>query len=195
MKKCIGLLSLMLLGGCATYRVVSPLDLKSGYFTASPAGNTGVKKANIVKSVSVDLDSKSDLVFVPVDPFIRGMIENIGYFKKTINVDELQAEIVRAGVQDKVPNLLDGIGVNKAYTYFKPFLWVTELDRRDATSQNPLVYRRLVLTDPKTLEELFVAEVKYDFVWSGVNDQSTFYPLYNALIDYIKSNSKSYAKK
>ena len=53
-------------------------------------------------------------------------------------------------------------------------------------------YSQLILTDPVTLEDIFICETYLDYVWSGVTDQDNFYPMMNALVDYIRANSSSY---
>ena len=55
-------------------------------------------------------------------------------------------------------------------------------------------YSQFILTDPVTLDDLLVVETHLDFLWTGVNDQNNWYPMFNALIDYIKQNSKGYGK-
>lgn len=71
------------------------------------------------------------------------------------------------------------------------FLWV----RWDTRKEGSTEYLQLVLTDPLTLDDYFIAETVFDMVWAGVNDQNNWYPSLNALIDYIRKNSKTYGKK
>jgi hypothetical protein len=49
-------------------------------------------------------------------------------------------------------------------------------------------YLQLIATNPDTLEDVFVSEVHLDFVWAGVNDQNSRYPLFNALIEWMNKN-------
>ena len=53
-------------------------------------------------------------------------------------------------------------------------------------------YAQFILTDPLTLEEIFITEKYLDYVWAGVNDRTTWYPMFNSFIDYIRENSKTY---
>jgi hypothetical protein len=47
---------------------------------------------------------------------------------------------------------------------------------------------QLIATNPETLDDVFVAEVFMDYVWVGVNDQNSRYPLFNAFIDWVNQN-------
>jgi hypothetical protein len=81
--------------------------------------------------------------------------------------------------------------------YFNEIITPEELQKsivRNGLAANRDLYTQFVLTDPLTLDDLFVVETHLDFIWTGVNDQNNWYPMFNALIDYIKSNSKTYGK-
>ncbi|MEO0510879.1 MAG: hypothetical protein AAF065_13585 [Verrucomicrobiota bacterium] len=69
-------------------------------------------------------------------------------------------------------------------------LWIRWGGRSEGANE----YMQLIITDPLTLEDIFVAETYIDYIWAGVNDQNNFYPLMNALIEYIDLNSESYNK-
>ncbi len=176
-----GALLLAVLCGACTQFQVSEVNPQTGYLSAS-------SQASTVKDKPYDLDSMRGLLLATGGDFVEGQTKNIKYFREVINVDDLQTKIVKAGLQDKVPAITDKIGINKAYTHYRPFLWLHYDTRRDGNKQ----YVQLVLTDPKDLEDLFIAEKHLDYMWAGVNDQTTWYPLFNALIDYIKRNSKAY---
>jgi hypothetical protein len=53
-------------------------------------------------------------------------------------------------------------------------------------------YGQFVLTKPDTLEDILVVEKYLDYVWAGVNDQNTWYPLFNSIVDYIDENSETW---
>jgi hypothetical protein len=182
MKKLTLVLLLGVVIACTQFKVTT-IDPRTGYF---PSG----KKADVIKSERYDLDSMKSLILVSAGTFGEGQVKNINYFEKVINVDQLQAIIVQEGLQDKVPSISDKIGVNKAYTNYKPFLWLRYHTRGEGRQE----YAQFILTDPKDMKGIFIAEKHLDYVWAGVNDQNTWYPLCNALIDYIKENSKTYRK-
>lgn len=180
MRKILIGVFIILLTGCTSLKVAE-INPATGYFP-------GNAKAAIVKSVPFDLDSRKSLILVPNDEFLKGQIENIGYFDTVINFKELERIIISEGLEEKVPSLIDAIGVSKASKSYKPFLWFRFDTRRDGQKK----YAQFILTDPLTLEEIFITEKYLDYVWAGVNDRNTWYPMFNSFIDYIKENSKTY---
>jgi hypothetical protein len=112
----------------------------------------------------------------------------VKFFDQIIKIEELETRIVKAGLAEKVPSIRDRIGLSNAAKHYTPLLWL-RFDTRTSADKR---YAQFILADPLTLEEYFVTETLLDHVWSGVNDQSNWYPMFNSLIDYIKANSKSY---
>ncbi len=184
MTKRILLLSLLVFLASCTSMKVAPLDPNTGRFPTKAV-------ANVVKSEKVELDELRSLLLLPDNDFFKGQIRNINYFDKAITLDDLETLIVQNDLSDKVPSVRDKIGINKAYKAYKPFLWL----RFDVREENGKSYGQLVLTKPDTLEDIFIVEKHFDYVWAGVNDQNTWYPLFNALVDYIDENSGTWAYK
>jgi hypothetical protein len=172
----------LLLSACTSLQVVE-VDARTGYFPSST-------KANAVTSKPVDLDAQKALAVVPNGGFSEGLLTNLGYFDEVITVDELVNRIIAANLTDRVPSITDRIGLNNAAKHYKSFLWLHYESRGTGAQQ----YRQLVLTDALTMEDYFVSETFLDYIWTGVNDQNNWYPMFNALIDYVKSNSKTYRK-
>jgi hypothetical protein len=170
------------LSACTQLKVINT-DPKTGYFPAS-------SKATVIKSTPIDLDSKKALILVPKPDFIEGQIRNIGYFDEVISFETLEKNIVAANLSEKVPSVRDRIGINNAAKNYKYFLWF----RVDSTGSGNNTHTQFILTDPITLEDYFIVDTHLDYLWSGVNDQNNWYPMFNALIDYIKENSKTYKK-
>jgi hypothetical protein len=173
--------------GCTAMQVIKP-DVKTGYFATTKSGPT--KKATVVKSVAFDIDTKKDTLLVSGQDFTPNMVKNIGYFNNVINFKELEEIIIKNNLTDAVPDISSKIGINKAAKAYKPFLWLHWDIRKDNNKQ----YQQLILTDPITLEDYFISETYMDYVWTGVNDQNNYYPAFNSLIDYLKTNSKTYKK-
>ncbi|KUM54662.1 hypothetical protein AR688_15375 [Rheinheimera sp. EpRS3] len=163
---------------------VAQLDPTTGRF---PTKN----QATIVKSSPVDLDSMKSLLLLPDNDFVKGQIGNINYFNATITLDDLETLIIQNDLTEEVPSVREKIGINKAYKAYKPFLWL----RFDTRRENGKEYAQFILTKPDTLEDIFVVEKHLDYVWAGVNDQNTWYPLFNAIVDYIDENSKTWSLK
>lgn len=170
------LLTAIFLQSCSVMKVS---DKKSnGYFAAT-------KSAKILTNLPFDLDNNKQLLVVQNEAFMKGMAEKIGYFDQVITFDELEKEIIKANMQDEVGSLIGKIGINTAYRKYKKFLFL-KIEREN---KNRI---QLKLINPENFEEIFIADTKFDLVWVGVNDSNTFNPLFNALIEYIKSHSKQY---
>ena len=184
MKKILLIGLLLLFTACSNMKV-SQLDPTTNRFKTED-------KAIIVKSIKLDLDKYKSLLLLPNDDFMKGQIQNIKYFDKSITIEELESEIIKNNLIDKVPSITDKIGVSRAAREYKPFLWL-RFDVRDAGEYNKR-YAQFILTNPKTSEDLLIVEKHLDYIWAGVNDQNTWYPLFNAIVDYIDENSKTWAK-
>lgn len=167
---------------CSSMKVAQ-VDPKTGHFPATA-------KATVVVNKPIDLDARKELIVAGNSEFILGQLRNMNYFGEVITVSDLEDRIIKAGLTDKVPTLRDKIGINKAAKHYKPFLLLRIDTRGSGTSE----YARLILTDPLTLEDYFVTETHLDRIWTGVNDQNNWYPMFNALIDYVAQNSKTYKK-
>src|SRR5690554_4478599 len=174
----------LLMSGCSTLKVIE-VDEKTGYFPGTKLD------AKVVKSVDVDLDSVNDLVLVPNGNFTSNMVKNIGYFDEVITFEDLEKIIIMNDLTEEVSSITDRIGINKAAKAYKNFLWI----RWDIRNEGTKEYQQLILTDPITLEDLFIAETYLDYVWAGVTDQYNWYPMMNALIDYIKKNSETFRQE
>jgi len=166
--------------GCTSMKVV-PVDSTTGYFPARA-------KATVVSSKSIDLDQHKQLILVPNNDFLSGELKNIGYFDEVMTFDDMQKAIIQANLGEQIPSMAEMIGINNAAKRYKPFLWFHVKPRGQGTDQ----HIQFILTDATTLEDLLVAETTLDYMWSGVNDQNNWYPMMNALIDYIRANSKTY---
>lgn len=168
---------------CSSLLQVVEVNPETGYFP-------GEKRATVTKSVKIDLDSLNDLVLTPNGDFTSNMVKNIGYFDEVITFEDLENIIIKNELTGQVSSVNDRIGVNAAAKAYKHFLWIRWDSRIDGSKE----YKQLILTDPVTLEDIFICETLLDYVWTGVNDQTNWYPMMNALVDYINSNSKTFRK-
>jgi hypothetical protein len=168
--------------GCGTQLKVAQVDEKSG-FIKSDVGS--IQKATIVKGSKLPINQFKDMAYITGggDWGVK-QLAAINYFNQVVGYDDLQKLVISNGLQEKVPSLNEPIGLNKLYRSYKPFLWVHfKLDHRDNNA-----YLQLIATNPDTLEDVFISEVKLDYKWAGVNDQNSRYPLFNALIEWINQN-------
>lgn len=165
---------------CSSQKVID-IDPTKGRFPGA------AKAATVVLSKPIDLDAKKGLLLIPEDKFVLGMLGKIGYFDEIITFNGLEAAIIKGNLTDKIPTLNSRIGIHNAAKHYKPFLWMHFDTRRDGANS----YRQMILTDPENMEDYFITETYLDVVWTGVNDQYNWYPMFNALIDYVEANSKS----
>lgn len=182
MKRLLLVIISILLSACTSLKVV-PIDPKTGAFPSST-------EAKVVLSKSIDLDERKKIILVPNDVFLKESIINMNYFDEVINYEDLEKIIVQEDLTEKVPSIDGQIGINNAARHYKDFLWFHFL----SVGENPDKKAQFILTDPQTLEDLFVTETHLDYVWKGVNDQYNWYPMLNSFIEYIKTNSKTYQK-
>jgi len=168
--------------GCTSQKVVE-VDPKTGRFPTTATATVTLNKP-------YELDAHRALVIVPNSEFVKGEVVNMHFFTQVMTVEELERAVVQKGLNDKVPTLTDQIGLNNAAKYYAPFLWLHFKHRGTGSDQ----YSQLILTDAATLDDLWIAETHLDYLWAGVNDQHNWYPMFNALIDYLQANSSSYRR-
>lgn len=181
MKKILSLISFFVFISCGTLWVVSERQT-NGKFKAT-------KIAQIVKSIPFTLDAQKTLLVVPNDNYVLGMAENLNYFDRILKFEDFELEIIKDEMQEEVGSLSGKIGLSNAYNKYKPFLCL-QWDE----NEEKLNYIQLKLVNPKNAEELFITEIYMDFIWAGVHDKNTFNPLFNRIIEYIETNSKTFKK-
>lgn len=182
MKRILAILICSFLAGCGTQMKVAAVDEKTGLLK-SDLGS--ISKATVVTAKTMPLAPFKGLAFISGGgDFGVNQLKAVKYFDQVVNYDELQKLVIVNNLQDKVPSLSEPIGLNKLYRAYKPFLWVNF--KRVQKDNKP--YLQLIATNPDTLEDVFVSEVYLDFVWAGVNDQNSRYPLFNALIEWLNKN-------
>jgi hypothetical protein len=182
MKNLLLAAALVFLAACTSMQVTD-IDQKTGYFPSQT-------KAAVLVNKPMDIDARKSLLLVIDDEFVKGQIANIKYFDELMTRTELESRIVQANLSDKVPSVQDRIGINNAAKNYKDFLWF-HFEHKGGRNDGKVQF---ILTDPLTMEDYLVVETELDFVWKGVNDQNNWYPMFNALIDYISQNSKTYRR-
>lgn len=174
--------TLMLLAACGTQMKVADVDPSTG---ALKSDKGTVTKATVVTAKPTSLGKFGGTVFVSSGgEYGINQMKATNLFTEVLNFDDLQKLIVSKNLQDKVPSVGEPIGLSRLSKVYKPFLWVNF--KRINKENKP--YLQMIATNPENLEELFLAEVYLDFVWAGVNDQNSRYPLYNAFIEWARKN-------
>ena len=144
-----------------------------------------VTKAAVLTSKSVSLAKFGGTAYVTNGgEFGVNQLKATNLFAEVLNYDDLQKLIVTNNLQEKVSSVGEPIGLSRLAKAYKPFLWVNF--KRISKDNKP--YLQMIATNPENLEEVFVAEVFLDFIWAGVNDQNSRYPLFNAFIEWARKN-------
>lgn len=170
----------ILLTACATRFTETKTD-KSGYYST---GSEEYSRASTAISENINLNEFRTMAYVDAPDFFVKQTQNIGYFSQVLDKEELETKIIEMELQQKVPDVSSLIGLNNLYKNYKPFLYITiDVEKKGDTD-----YAQLIVKNPLTGKKLFVSEAEMDYVWKGVNDQNTFYPLFNSFIDWINAN-------
>jgi hypothetical protein len=167
--------------GCGTSGKAIKPDA-GGYLATGMNGQA--ERATVTVNDRLEMREMKVTALVTGSDFLLQQIKLLDYFGEVINLDEMQRRIVQKNLQDKVPSLNDRIGINNAARYYGKFTWIHfAAEKRDGKT-----IAKLVVTDPSTSKDVFVAEhplVPQAYVGY---DQTTFYPLFNSLIDWLKAN-------
>lgn len=155
---------------------------QNGYFSST-------KYASTIKAEKIDLDEHKNILVVPRsdNEFVIGMVKNIKYFDQVITFTDLEKDIVKNNKQEEIGSIEGRVGLSNISKKYKKFFYITFYKPSDKKLQ-------LKLINPETTDDLFIAEVNYDIVWSGVYDTNTYNPLFNEFIKYIENNSKTYKR-
>ncbi|MCX6256400.1 MAG: hypothetical protein NTW49_00630 [Bacteroidia bacterium] len=167
----------ILFNSCGTYMRSTTLDPITNYF---PADRN--ETATVITNIPVNADTLKNLLVVSKEYFWLEMGKNMNFFKEVITLSELENQIIKNNLQDKVITISDKLGLKRAYEYYKPFVYLTftNLERRDG------FFAGIILYNPNKAEIIFKNEIlinKNSNTWS---DQSTLYPLFNSLLDYLR---------
>lgn len=175
-------LFLSMLSGCSTEAQVQALDPDTGYLPTGPNGPTA--KADVTVDKKVDMAKYKGLMLVTGGDFIQQEVAAIGGFNEVMVTEDLEKHIITAGLQQQVPDVDELIGLNKAYTYYKPFLWFHFSHKQVSYTD----YVQFIVTDPGSGEDVFTAQKTFDSRMTNVSDQNTWYPMFNSYIDWLREN-------
>ena len=110
-------------------------------------------------------------------------VEALHFFDQVLDARGLAKLIAAQGLGDKVVDTNEPISLNRLYHAYTPFLWLHF--ESGGTAMHPT--SRLIVTNPDTLDDLFVAESELSF-WNGVTNEQGFHPLFNALSGWLMEN-------
>lgn len=183
-------MAILLIAGCGTTgKVIKPNS--SGYLSTDSNGTTEQAKTDIAEKINL-ADYKA-LALVTTGDSAFKQIKELGIFSEVLDIKDLQARIIEKNLQDKVPSLAasDRIGISNAGKYYEKFLWIHfDIEKRD---EKKIV--KLIATEATSSRDVFVAEREINtgvmalaYGIGAPNDQNMWYPLFNSLVTWLKSN-------
>ncbi|MGB9428471.1 MAG: hypothetical protein WCC11_01090 [Gammaproteobacteria bacterium] len=180
----VAAVSITSLTSCSTYFQAVNIDPRTGYLPTAQNQSAGVAKASVLLNQKVNFDLYGGRMLVSGGAFFQQEMSDIGAFSDVMTNEDLQKRIIAAGLQDKVPSVSDLIGLNKAYRYYKAFLW-THFEFKDNNGNH---YVRMIVTDPGNAQDLFEASASLCGAPVCEDDQHIWYPLFNSFIDWVRAN-------
>lgn len=182
--------AILLIAGCGTTgKVIKPNG--NGYLATDSHGTTEQAKTDVAEKINL-ADYKAFALVTTGDSAFK-QIKELGIFSEVLDIKDLQARIIEKNLQDKVPSLAanDRIGISNAGRYYQKFLWIHfDIEKRD---DKKIV--KLIATESNTSKDVFVAEREVNtgvmalaYGIGAPNDQNMWYPLFNSLVAWLKSN-------
>ena len=177
------------LTACGTNREIAPIDSKTGMLQSS--GTIADARVLISKKIplakfkgmivvaSADLDSDE---INKVDEVKQ--VKAINYFDDVYSVADLQKLVIANNLQDKVMTLSTMEGLRDLYRSYRPFLF---LHFKCIKSEEK--YYRLIATNPDTMEDVFVSEVKIKNYSKTAYNLAAFLTLGAGMHDYDYYNN------
>ena len=171
------------LAGCVPAMKVAKVDPSTGFLHSE---KPIAAKAERVRGERVDLSKHKDLLLVTgytpeTAKFLAAQISEIGVFDSVVTLRELEEQVIRHGLQDRIVSLDSQIALSRVARHYKPFLWLHPKTVRE----NDKSYGSLVLRDAATATDLFEARIDWSF---GTSDETFWYPLFNELIAWVNEN-------
>lgn len=172
----------LFLSGCSTFGEAKEIDPATGRIkTESVYGSV---KATVVKSEKVPVQNYRRLILTLGGKFFKEQTVKFGYFEKVVNREDMEQLLIKEGKSEVVSDVTNLLSWKKIADNYQSFLVLRPQVREEGRAS----YAQLKVIRADTATEVFVAEVKMDFMWKGVNDDTVFYPLYNAFIDWVNEN-------
>ena len=193
------LLAVVLLIGCGgpplmgedTYYRAVPLDAITGYFPTFSISHQlhSVIRAPVVINRKVHLARYHGNVVVSAARFWTEEIRYTGAFRHVMTRQAFEKAIIRSGLSQRIGSVGGLLALHQAYQAWGPFLWIYTRLNTVSANRHGMHEAELIVVDPRSGHKLFVARERFHhYTASSVSDQTTFYPLLNSLIDWIREN-------
>ena len=168
--------------GCTT--IGQPKDIDPATGKIATHSIYGAAKVNVVKSERVSLEKFKPLILT-LGSTLRDQTAKLGYFTQVVDRQGMEKLLIKEGKSDLVSDVTNLLSWKKISDSYQPFL-VLKLETRSEGRMAEYMQLKVIRAD--NADEVFVAEVKMDFMWKGVSDDTVLYPLYNAFIDWLHQN-------
>ena len=170
------------IAGCSTVGQSAEIDPTTGRIKSNSVYK-GIE-ATTLKREKIELSKYQPLILTLGADFFKDQTVKFGYFQTVVNREDLEKLLIRENKSDLVSDVTNFLSWKKISDNYKPFLVL----RPDVREEGRTSFAQLKAIRADNAEEVFVAEIKMDFMWKGVNDDTVFYPLYNAFIAWINEN-------
>ncbi len=174
--------ALLLSNGCSTVGKPSEIDPATGKIKSQSV--YGEIKAKTVVSERIPVQKYRPLILTLGAKFFKEQTIKLGYFDTVVNRQDMEQLLIKEGKSDIVTDVTNLLSWKKIADNYKPFFVL----KPDIREEGRTSYAQLKVIQADTAAEVFVAEIKMDFMWKGVNDDTVFYPLYNEFIDWLNAN-------
>jgi hypothetical protein len=168
--------------GCHTVGQHKEPDPQTGHLPAKPGA-----VATVVKSEKIDMPKYRDLILTIGGTFFRDQTIAFGWFTTVVDAHDMKDLLIKENKAGVAFDFENPVSWKRISDNYKPFL-VLRLDERTAGGKR---YIQLKAAPSDAGGDAFVAEVDittFSGIMTGANDRNVYYPLYNAFIDWVKSN-------
>jgi hypothetical protein len=181
-------IALALLAGCSgiTRFHTATVDSETGYLPVSNDPEAPVAEVKVIKHAAVDLKDFHGRILVTAGDFAVEQMRNLHVFENVMSARDMDKALKSAGVDKQLPTPRWLLDLRDVYRLYGPFLWF----HFDAKKVQDTVYDYYVVTDPSTGEDLYEVRAEEPKGKAGATDQTTWFPMFNALIDWLRANGQ-----
>jgi len=178
----LGSAALLLVQGCTSVGQAGDIDPATGRIKSNSIyKNT---KAVVVKQEKIDLARYQPLILTLGNEYFKKQTIKFGYFQTVVDRQDMEKLLIRENQSGLVSDVTNFLSWKKISDNYKPFLVLKPEVREEGRAS----YAQLKVIRADNADEVFVAEIKMDFMWKGVNDDTVFYPLYNEFMAWVAAN-------
>lgn len=170
------------LAGCNTIGQPKAIDPATGRIPTQTMFGEGTPV--VIKSEKIDLKKYKSFVLALGGDFFRDQTVKLGYFDQVVDREGMEKLLIQNNKSDIVSDVTSLLSWKKIADNYKPFIVL----KPDSRSEGNIRYFQLKVIQADTATEVFISEVKMDFIWKGVNDDTVFYPLYNSFLTWMDQN-------